>query len=417
MAADQESADGPATGAEQVQREKWSLRKKFLTLGGVFVTALVGAVATGFGGQIVASLDPYDVETEANRDAIDSKDGLLGGEYIVPQPIQDVPPPPLQIDACSGRHQWARSLGGMDVEATLARITISSSPGNQVQVVGVERVPMGDRRNPATGTLLACPGRGAVVPVRHLNLNLDTNGDEFYDGVSAEPVPLNLSVPGGTTETIDLLATTQQYDWMYEVKLKLRVNGDDTEVTIDDNGEPFRTSARFNAKRYRWIDQQWVDIDQAVGSPSTQPAPSPPSRDPCELVTNPEAAGALGIPLQTSTFGGVSPGASGQPVGAFQCLHTSVETGDLIGVALIEAASTQSARAEFDAQLRLKDRADSAQRLTGVGDVARLVNGSELLILKRDYVLSIYVSREGGVTRAEDASAADRLGRLAATRL
>lgn len=206
--------------------------------------------------QLLSNVNTHDVETLTDFDAIDSKDKLGGGQYLIPSPIEDVGAPPLRADTCNGRYQWAHSKSGIDVSSTLSRVTITAEKDHQVQIIGARRVPVGEQKSPAVGSVLTCPGAGAP-PVRHAYINLDTGDMAYFDGESDQPQQeLNIPVESGKTEVLDIQAQTEQYDWAYKIELVLRVDGEEVVETIND-GKPFRTTAPTNAKQYRWIDDGW----------------------------------------------------------------------------------------------------------------------------------------------------------------
>lgn len=417
MAADESPTESDASPepAEAADRaEPWSLKKKLAASASAFMAAVLAGLAAAFAGEIHDFFkSDYRVAVETNRDAIPSSNRLPGGEYIVDRPVQDVPPPPLSIDACNGRHLWARSLGGIDVHNTLAKVSVTAASGHQVQVVGVERVPVGDRRSPAVGTLLGCPGGGEVVPVRHIDLNLDTNKYQFFDGKSGTPVDMNLSIGAGTTEVVDILAHTLENDWTYRLELKLLVDGKAKDYVLSDSGRAFRTSAGLNAKHYRWTDGRWALAEDGPLSPTT---PTPPAgRHPCKLLTAAEVAAVVKPKDTPRPMGGSGVGAAGVPIDSFQCTFTN-KVGVVLGIVLSQAKTPQDASREFEKQLELKDRSKNAAPVLGLGDAARLIDQRDLLVRRGRDILSVYITRGTAASLPSDAVTVERLGRLALSR-
>lgn len=156
------SADSDSSPGRRLGKLGWTALS-------IAVTTVVGIVAAWGVNTFLANINAVHVETFNDLDAIDSRHKLGGGEYLFPGPIQDMGPPPSDADTCYDRYRWAHSKGGLDVGSTVSRVSITAKQGHSVQVVGVEKIPVGERKTPAIGSMVTCGGKGGL-PIRHIAL-------------------------------------------------------------------------------------------------------------------------------------------------------------------------------------------------------------------------------------------------------
>lgn len=402
-------------------KKRWWKKKSIVWIGGLIgavVTAYFVAIGTGLGDRFSKSLDGYDVHALADRDAIISLNPQIanyGGEYLFSEPIQQIGKPPTEANICDGRHQWAKQHNGVDVDMTVGRISVSAAEGNQVTIIGVKPVVVGERQFPAVGSIASCPGRGGGPQV--LGINLDTGKAAFNNDVK-DSSPENFTaipIPAGSTHDFDFVATTQQYRWSYRIQLVLNVNGEIVTREVDDGGRPFQTTARSGGRSYQWVNNQWQDVTMGESSdnqaPTVVPANPRDNQNPCKIVRSMDVASELGSPVQVELFGGPSPGASGYPITAYTCLHNA-KNGDVVQVDYVGANNAEQARTEFEKEVSLRDTKRSARDVPGYGGTAKLIDNSTLAILRGNKILTISMTSAPGVSLDDNAAL---LGRLAMT--
>lgn len=390
-----ESDDTPKKPASWLKRLTW-----------IAASTVVAALAAAGVKWVTDNVDAYHIATTTDVDAIDATARFALKEYLVSRPIQDIGPPPVEANTCNGRYKWAHDQGAVDVSTTSARVTISAKKDHQVQVIGIRRIAVGDRKSPEVGSLLSCPGRGGP-PVRHLYLNLDNDEQAYYDGESNQPQEINIPVEGGKTEVLDVMASTDSYDWSYKIQLTLRVDGKDVTKTVDDGGQPFRTTAPTNAKRYEWIDDRWFDTTSGATPP--QPKTNVKIPDACTLLSDKEASAVLGESLQVKDHFVPVPANSGSGlvVAASLCTHESPRQ-DSVQVSLTGTQSEDDAKKEFDYMLSQLDPTNVAQDFAGYSG-AKVVGGNLVVMVRGNKILQITIIRQGN---KQDPLDAKYLGKL-----
>lgn len=182
-----------------------------------------------------------------------------GYTYIIPRPIEEVGPPPR--GECRDRRSWAHSLGGADAFFTRIQVTLEGRSPGEVLIDDM-RVRVLKRKSPLDGAWIQCPVGGADVSVRGVFINLDTEPPEagFTESVYDQPevessYAVKLSEREIETFYIEARANECYCEWVLDFRLV--VGGERQIVTIDDGGEPFRTSAIGEATPYIWEDGGW----------------------------------------------------------------------------------------------------------------------------------------------------------------
>lgn len=377
-----------ATVAEEPAEGKGGLRGHAKRLAVTFIAAILAGLSTWLVTSWTDNVDTYDVSTLHDADAINSTEQFGGKEYLFPGPINDVKPPPiLDQNTCKGRYTWAHEQGAIDVSSTLARVTIRAKKDHDVVLVGARRVPAGEAKSPAIGSLLSCPGKGGP-PAKHLYFNLDNDSVAYYDGKAAQPVDLNLPIAGGATEVLDIVASTEQKDWAYNIELTLTVDGEQKTELIDNNGKPFRTTPGINAKQYQWIDRKWVDVATLIIKP-------PPANmtAACSVVTSTEASSVLGLKLTTERN---NPGTKlNADYSVSSCAYRGPNE-ETLQITFVDASSPATAKQRFNFDLAAVGGPAVAKDLTGFPG-AKIINGADVLMLRADKVLRLNLSRKGRV--------------------
>lgn len=176
--------------------------------------------------------------------------------YVIPLDMDQVPPPPEGL--CRGRRAWAYGLGGADAVYTVAQVTVRGQARGTVLIDGIE-VDMLERRRPIRGTWARCPVGGADASPRMVQINLDRDPARVqYFEEGGDPVEeLSFTLMPGEVEFFQIWAWTQDCYCEWRLKLLLVDGGERREVLVDDNGEPFRTTASNRAVSAAWGQAAW----------------------------------------------------------------------------------------------------------------------------------------------------------------
>jgi hypothetical protein len=393
-------------------------KRKIKALAWAVTLAMAVGAGTWAASHVLSGIDRYDTTVTTNLDAIESARNLGGGEYLFNIPIQDVGTPPGGLDTCNGRYTWAHEKHGIDAGSTLMRISISARKDHEIRLVGVQKTKASSK-SPSVGSLTTCPGRGAS-PVRHISYNLDTDEKVFFDGESEEPVDLNLPIEGGKTEVIDLQAVTEQHLWSYKLELTLIVDGEKVKEIIDDSGKPFITSAATNAKHYRWIENEWIDV--TPGSGAAQKPVSPGVKvslpDACSLVTADEAKGVMGKELKVADNfkGDWSPSQTGRQVYVDFCSYATDDM-DSVQITATESESRNLAEDEYGEVLKQVDPDGKARDLAGFTGNAKIIGGTTAVFHRNKRTVMVVIVRKGNILDPLDERYVTRLMMIAAQRV
>jgi hypothetical protein len=360
---------------------------------------------------------PFEVATLTDFDAMESRDKLAGGQYLFRSPIQDVGPPPVDADSCYDRYHWAHSNGAIDVDATLVHVTITVAKGHSLRIVGAQRKPAEPPKSPTVGHIATCGGKGGP-PVRHIYMNLDNGEKAYYDGHDPEPKELDIPIDQAEAGVIDIQSSTLDHDWTYRIELVAVVDGKQQTITIDDNGMPFRTTSQTNARQYRWIDHQWLDItsgEAAKATSGTNTAVNLP--DACKVVTQEDAKGVLGGAF---TRGMYSPPTAGQldtglQISVSNCEHVSQNAS--VQVSVMEPSDSQKTQELFDYLLKKADARNEAKDLAGYGGKAKIIGGVRVLMAHNNRILDISITRNNGRADPLDVKYVETLLRIGAERM
>lgn len=172
--------------------------------------------------------------------------------YIIPGSAETVKPPP-PVDSSGSleeRDQWAMALGGVDAGDTRVMITVHGRSDQQVilQDLRIEIVS----RDPLVSGYSFSGACGEMFAVRFLDVDLDqvppviVGGGGWRDEGSDVPVPVKpvefpYVISKTDPEAFDLVASTAECNCTWRAKLKWISDGKTGEITIDDDGKPFRT--------------------------------------------------------------------------------------------------------------------------------------------------------------------------------
>ena len=276
---DNEGQDLPR--AEPKKREPPSYKR--IIGGAVAAVALLGGV-WGFIGAptpweigskvFSAEIAALSIDVEPNPDLqIESPPTV----YVIPREIERVGPPPAAkqqgagspaAESCSGRYEWAHTIGAADFLESNAEVTLTGNSATTVVVTGqvhVERKPAFD------GPILSCLGLGSGLVPQTICVDLVRERLSSCAEGADPRKPFARQLTSGEAEVLHLraaanppIAETQGPIGVYEwtVDLDVSVNGEHQHHVIDDDGQPFRTyvTDRFEKTErdyYVWLDGQW----------------------------------------------------------------------------------------------------------------------------------------------------------------
>jgi hypothetical protein len=169
------------------------------------------------------------------------------------------------IHDCDSLWQAARSAGAADVGTTYAHVTAEGSGARTSTIVGI-RARVLSRRPRTAGALADCPGGSAVGLIR-MRLDLDSGDpvalrvvrdDHQEEGRVVGPFFADhaITVRRGESVPIIVEATTHSQFVVWKLEVTARVNGRRHTYVLDDNGQPFRTTARSSLELatpdYEW---------------------------------------------------------------------------------------------------------------------------------------------------------------------
>jgi hypothetical protein len=171
------------------------------------------------------------------------------------------------------RWAWAHERGAVDALNTLVRMEISGTSSTPVILNNI-RVSVVRRRPPLDAWLITYPSLGSAQGVRYFDVDLDRRPPSpEYVG---ERTPLPLRVTDTDVEVIDLLAGTLRCDCEWEIKLDWVSGSSQGTMTIDDHGQPFRTSGVRDtpsgepSREIVWNGGRWMRL-----GPTGRPIPLP----------------------------------------------------------------------------------------------------------------------------------------------
>lgn len=183
--------------------------------------------------------------------------------YVVATSAREVPPPPRGL--CRDRKAWADSIGAVDAVFTRLQVTLEGRSGGAVVIDGI-RAEVVARRAPLAGTWLMCPVGGAEASPRRIDLDLDSEPPKVQflrEGDEPVATPILFTLRRGEVETFLVRAVTSTCDCKWRVTFDLIASGERRTVTIDDDGQPFRTTATARAKPHVWQAGRWVRAERS----------------------------------------------------------------------------------------------------------------------------------------------------------
>lgn len=147
-------------------------------------------------------------------------------------------------------YAWVRANGGVAGSAQVVRLQLRGKNDEPVVITAIQ--PEIVARKPALkGWYLASPGCGAE-PLRIADFDLDhpKRFVGYVDAEGRESKTLAISITRTDPELVEIHATTRKslIDW--RAKISYSATGGDGQITIDDEGHPFRVSTETASDGY-----------------------------------------------------------------------------------------------------------------------------------------------------------------------
>lgn len=264
------------------KRKKWYTRVSIWVVG-----AILAGIAAFVSARVASLLDsgvehigqPLDIVTEHSHECAARQVILNSPDHVPPKPHPDDGPPELhsydtnstQYKEWKRRYQewsqrdrqlteeWERKVGVTDGDETDLTVTVTGKSDHPVILRSLD-VEVTDRRTPSRyGFTLPslCPTK--PVNVRYVSFDLDKNppvliesrdkriiksddgGNRFGEPSPDKPITFPYLVSRTELEVFDLYLRTTTCDCSWRLHLHWISGGRSGELTIDDNGQPFRT--------------------------------------------------------------------------------------------------------------------------------------------------------------------------------
>lgn len=196
--------------------------------------------------KVVAAPDPLKT-TVILRPVDYRKQNYVPFGVLFPRPHDEVEIPE---DAFIGEDSWAYDMGAIDAGTTQVEIILQGDGDTPVILRGLD-IRVLARRTPLEGTYLEWLG-GDLLDIRYIDVDLDQNPPTLDEGNCCLAELTKWSFPLRVTSTepevIFVTAKTDSCDCSWVADLRYVYEGEERVLTIDNEGEPFRTTATGNAE-------------------------------------------------------------------------------------------------------------------------------------------------------------------------
>jgi hypothetical protein len=261
-------------GEEVVSGWRRWIRKPAVWIG----TALLAGLAVALSGLAQRTVESIPdrihgpLEYAVTTDYGQFQAAFLGvPKYVIPLPPDEIDTPPGWDEGLQARQRWAEELGGVTADATWVQIDIRGRSSRPVLLTDL-RINMIERLAPAEGTVVDYGEFGDVIPERYLSFSLiedpprltGSYDDRYLHGAipesEAEPIDFPYQVSATEPELFYVLGHTYPYkpelenvegcECVWTIELSYSDGARTGTITIDDNGEPFRTTTRPEGAPY-----------------------------------------------------------------------------------------------------------------------------------------------------------------------
>jgi plasmid maintenance system antidote protein VapI len=173
-------------------------------------------------------------------------DGPCNQYYVLDQPPANVPPPPTDPDK---NHSWSQALNGVDGGKIMLQLTATSKSSQSVVLTGLHVRTVS--RGVALGWTAYSTGEGCGSGVTPRSFDVDLDGAQpFAKPVGGTQGDVKIPATGfpykisaNDPQVLNLNVHTDVHDVRWYVELDWSDGARTGTVRIDDQGQPFRTSA------------------------------------------------------------------------------------------------------------------------------------------------------------------------------
>ncbi|WP_077059594.1 helix-turn-helix transcriptional regulator [Streptomyces sp. MP131-18] len=245
-----------------------------------FALAAAGALAAALAIALLAGLltggdgeDGDDAATGASEQATEPAPLAVvtrpysleecAGRYLVDRPPSQVPPPPFETDAPG----WVRALGAVPAGEQLVELTIQGTETETV-VLRELRVRVTASGEPLPWHLYGGYSGCGGGPVRTtaFDVDLDATAPRPTAVAGQDDLPLWVDEKEPLVFYVDARADAKDVSWYLELDWS---SGDRAgTLRVDDDGEPFRTSAISGQTEWGYMIGGTEWIDAATGRPA-----------------------------------------------------------------------------------------------------------------------------------------------------
>jgi hypothetical protein len=205
------------------------------------------------------------VETDPTKHYQPTDPGWQTYSFVTPEPRKRLGRPPA--GPCREWRTWALARGGVDADGSRFYAYVQGKPESAILITGFE-IDFVRRRKPIKGTHAYCPTGGAAANPRLVDVDLDTSPPAVRYAALGDDYParrqLMFKLNGTDTEVFEISAHTRRCDCQWIARLHMVVDGEAHTEVLDDNGEPFRTSASHRSEHVQWDGKGWPRMSRAA---------------------------------------------------------------------------------------------------------------------------------------------------------
>ncbi|MCA1702130.1 MAG: hypothetical protein LC808_02215 [Actinobacteria bacterium] len=213
-----------------------------------FLPGVFGALIKRLPVRVHVEVDPANMYAGAPN--------WVGSSWVLPSALDPemLGDPPTSV--CRDWRPWMWPKGAFDGDYTEIRVTLQGLGESTVLVDGLLVTPI-ERVQPV-GNCFACPVGGADITPRSVVVDLDSDpGVVTYADRDGGTDRFTFTLSRGEVEVFHIRARANSFRCRWTATLLLIVDGRRQTIHVDDDGEPFRTSATKGLPRWAWYGDRW----------------------------------------------------------------------------------------------------------------------------------------------------------------
>lgn len=237
----------------------WLIGLLGLVLVGVLTELTTNAISTFTSAAWKRLAKPSPLSAVVERQAARSQ------SYLFLDGIEALTKPPGDELGAQGRQAWAHKNEGIDAYTTRVRVVVQGKSASQVVLTDLT-VKIHERRPVPLGAILQPPGAGPVA-TRYFHVNLDEPQPypraHFPDEARSwqSPIDFPYAVSSRDAEVFLILADTREFDCSWSAELGWAAEGRIGQLSLTDQGRPFRTVSGDRATRYTVLGGAIVSVE------------------------------------------------------------------------------------------------------------------------------------------------------------